>query len=143
MSHSYGCLFLHIIWTTKKRVCCIVPELKDRMYSYIGTIVKEANIGLLAIGGTENHVHMLVKTEGKQSVPDLMRVIKTGSSKFMNRLMGSYNYRFEWQTGYGVFSIGPDAVERVCRYICNQEVIHKKRSLDEEFGILLKRYNNV
>ncbi|MCK4517746.1 IS200/IS605 family transposase [Candidatus Babeliales bacterium] len=140
MAHSYRCLFFHIIWTTKRRVDAIDCEIKNKLYRHIGGTILQEGCDLFAIGGTANHVHVLIKSSGDRLISDIARVIKTNSSKFVNRLGKDY-YDFKWQTGYGVFSIGPSMINKVCEYILNQEEIHKKRSLDEEFEGLLRKYN--
>jgi len=139
MSHSYQCVFLHIIWTTKRRAHVISDDIKERLYRYIGSLIAKEDVELFVIGGTENHVHMLVRTTGATSVADFVRVIKANSSTFVNRLGKDY-FGFRWQTGYAVFSVGASMVRKVCEYIRNQEKHHGKFSLDEEFKALVKKY---
>ena len=140
MSHSYQCVFLHIIWTTKRRAHVITDDIKGRLYRYIGSLVSKEGVELFAIGGTENHVHMLVRTTGVVSVADFVRVVKANSSTFVNRLGKDY-FGFRWQIGYAVFSVGASMVKKVCEYINKQVEHHGKYSLDEEFVALVKKYN--
>ena len=88
----------------------------------------------LEIGGTENHVHLLIGMRSKHCVADLVRECKKASSKWAKE----QSKPIQWQEGYGAFTVGRDGVEAVREYIRNQEVHHRKKTFEEEYSELLK-----
>jgi len=112
------------------------PEL----YKYIVGIVSGENGHVLAINGTSDHLHMVVRLKPKHSIPDLMRKIKANSSKWINEKR-KIDGRFGWQTGYGVFSVSESQLEKVISYVSNQKSHHRQKSFQEEFVGLLEKHN--
>jgi len=94
---------------------------------------------LEAIGGTDNHVHLLLVLPPKLSLSHAMRAIKANSSKWMNE----NGHLFAWQEGYAAFSVSASLVEAVGEYIRNQPEHHKKRTFEQEFLALLKKHGIV
>ncbi len=134
MPSSYSSLFLHLIFSTKYREPLIQPEWKDRLYGYIGGILREDHHTLLAAGGIEDHIHLLTLISRDVAVKDLLRTIKTNSSRWVHEVIGA---PFEWQRGYCAISVSPSATRSVERYIHNQEKHHKGKTFEDEIvGIL-------
>jgi len=136
MPHTYTNLIYHIVFATKERIPFITNELKPRLYEYLGGIIRGLDGVLLEIGGMSDHLHLLIKLKPTVRFSDFMRELKTNSSVWANRIT---NGKFEWQNGYGAFTVGKTQVEAVCRYIQNQEAHHAKTSFDDEFKDLLNR----
>jgi REP element-mobilizing transposase RayT len=99
-------------------------------------IAKEYGIHVDAIGGTRDHVHILMSLPPRLAVANVVRVLKANSSKWMNE----EGHLFAWQQGYGVYSVSVSNVETVKGYIGRQEEHHSKKSYQEEFGEFLKRH---
>jgi putative transposase len=134
MPSSYSSIFLHLIFSTKNREPLIKAEWKDRLYGYIGGILRQGHNTLIAAGGMEDHIHLLVLITREVAVKDLLRTIKTNSSRWVHDEIGA---KFEWQRGYCAISVSPSATHSVERYIHNQEVHHKTKTYDREvIGIL-------
>lgn len=136
MSHAYARNHLHIIFGTKGRRANINPAIQENLWAYIRGIARNYQMDLEVIGGTENHVHMLLVLPPKLSLSHALRAIKANSSKWMNE----NGHLFAWQEGYAAFSVSASLREAVAEYIRNQPEHHKKRTFEQEFLALLKKH---
>lgn len=136
MAHTAANLVIHVIFSTKGRRPFIAPEIRDDLLAYLGGIVRELGGTALIVNGTADHVHMLMRIRPAQALAEVMRVVKTNSSRWARQ---KWQARFAWQTGYGSFTVSESNVPAVSRYIANQEEHHKKRSFQEEFVAFLKK----
>ena len=134
MSHAYARNYVHLIFGTKGRRPWI--HQPDRMHAYMIGIAKEYSIDVQAIGGTDDHVHVLMTMPPKLSVANAVRVIKANSSKWMNES----GHLFAWQQGYGVFSVSSSNVKAVGDYIERQVEHHRKWSFEAEFREFLRKH---
>ena len=91
------------------------------------------------MGGTENHVHLLVSLPATASVAKAAQLLKGGSSKWIHETFQAHR-NFAWQEGYGAFSIGVSACDRTIAYIESQEHHHRTRTFEEEFVAFLNRH---
>ncbi len=117
----------------------ITPELQPRLFQYIGGIARENKIKLLAAGGVDDHVHLLISMPSTISISKAMQLIKGGSSKWIHETFSEHRL-FEWQQGYGAFSIGVGDIERTTNYINSQAEHHKKMDFKTEFRAFLRRH---
>lgn len=139
MGQSFACLHYHLIFSTKTRVAQITPDLRKRLYDYMGGIVDGEKGRLLAAGGASDHVHLLAALPTQPSVADFLRIIKTNSSKWVHETFVEKR-TFAWQTGYGAFSVSRSSDAEVRRYIASQEEHHRRMTFQEEFLEFLKRH---
>lgn len=137
MPHSYVSSIFHVVFSTKQRQQLIPAEAQARLWNYLAGIARNHGIQALAVGGTENHVHMLLAISPDTALADAVRTLKANSS----RLMRETSTSFTWQEGYGAFSVSPSQVERVKRYIGNQAAHHARHSYEEEFLGMLEAAN--
>ena len=138
MATTYTKLIYHLVFSTKRRAPLITPDLRDPLYSYIGGIVRDHRGVLMACGGMEDHIHLLVNLRTDPSVARHLQEIKAGSSRWVNE--NNPSDHFTWQSGYGAFSVSESQVESVRRYVLGQEEHHKKMTFEEEYVALLKRH---
>ena len=138
MSNTYTQIHIHAIFAVRNREALIAPEWRDNLYKYMNTIITDAGHKTLAIGGTENHVHIFFGYRPAQPLPSLILRIKRETSEWINK-EGFSKYRFQWQEGYGAFSHSRSHVSSVIKYILNQESHHKKRSFREEYLDILRK----
>src|SRR5205807_3302223 len=110
--------------------------MKERLWSYAAGICKREKIFVHAIGGMEDHIHLLLQVPPTLALAKAVLSIKAHSSKWM----GQQGQRFSWQEGYSGFSVSASNVADVIRYIHNQESHHKKMTFDKEFLALLKKH---
>lgn len=134
MSHSHVCSIYHIVFATKQRTRTIPAPVQPRLWNYLAGIARNHGMRTLAVGGTENHVHVLVTIPPHLAIGDAVRTLKANSS----RMMKEHSRLFTWQEGYGAFTVSPSNVEAVKRYIATQAVHHSRRSFDEEFAMMLR-----
>jgi putative transposase len=135
MAHSYSGNYVHIIFSTKDRRNTIPAYLQDKLWAYLSGICKNLKITLLAVGGISNHVHLLISLPATARLCDAVKELKANSSGWL----GEHGIQFEWQKGYGAFSVSPSNLDIVQSYVRNQDEHHKKRSFEDEFLALLKK----
>jgi REP element-mobilizing transposase RayT len=138
MATTFANLLYHIVFTNKGRLPLIRDDLRDPLYEYIGGILRGERGILLEIGGVPDHVHLLVKLKTDIAVSLMVQKIKAKSSKWINERQ-SHVQRFEWQAGYGIFSVSESLVGKVQTYIQGQEEHHKKVPFRDELIALLQR----
>src|SRR5258707_488598 len=112
--------FYHTVFGTKDRQDVISPELEERLYPYLGRIVRVLRCSLLAVNGIPNHVHLLVRYRPDLSHSDMLRHIKSRSSKWVHETFPKLG-RFQWQEGYGGFTVSKSGVAKVEKYIAEQK----------------------
>jgi REP element-mobilizing transposase RayT len=138
MPQSFSSLHCHIIFSTKNRKAQINAELQPRLFEYIGGILRENSSPLIAAGGTQDHVHLLVSLHRTLSIADTVRLIKTNSSGWVHDELRIPE--FQWQNGYGAFAVSYSNVDKVKTYIANQEQHHRAVSFQDEFREFLSRH---
>ena len=135
MSHTYCTNLVHCVFSTKNRANLIGDDIRESLFAYIFGIARNLDIEILALGGTANHIHILLTQPAKRPLSETIRDLKANSSRWMSENSAG----FSWQQGFGAFSVSPSQVSAVKRYIRNQAEHHKKRSFEEEFILLLKK----
>ncbi len=131
MPGTYSQLLLHVVFSTKGRAPWISAELAERLYPYIGGIIRAEKGVLYDIGGVEDHVHLYLRWRPDGSVSDLMRTVKARSSKWIHGEFSSLR-EFAWQEGFSVFSVSKSQEEAVKKYIAGQAEHHKKEDFKSE-----------
>ncbi|HKR60331.1 MAG TPA: transposase [Pyrinomonadaceae bacterium] len=138
MSHAYVCNLMHCAFSTKERYPWIDTELAKNLWPYIGGIARRNRMKALAVGGVSDHLHTLLSLPGTMSFAKAVQLIKGGSSKWIHEELGLK--KFEWQEGYGAFSVSQSQVKKTIAYINNQKEHHRKRTFKEEFLELLNKH---
>jgi len=140
LSHTYSFLLTHIVFSTKDRIALITEnQMRDRLYSYISAIINKKFGFTKKINGTADHVHVLLDIKTSFSISEIVRVVKSNSSKWINDNFNLVN-NFAWQVGYGAFAVSMSNEEKIVQYINNQEKHHEMFSYKEELILLLKRH---
>ena len=139
MANTYTQVHIQAVFAVQNRASLIQKEWKDELYQYITGIIQNHNHKVLAINGMPDHVHIFFGMRPTQSLSALMQDIKEYSSKWINS-KGLVRGKFSWQEGYGAFSYSKSHVNKVIKYIKNQEEHHKKRKFTEEYLDLLKKF---
>jgi len=138
MPSAYTCLHDHLIFSTKNRAALLTPSLCERLYPYLGGIMREISGCLLEIGGALDHVHLLVRSHTTTAPAEIVRVLKSNSSKWVHETVGCKE--FGWQDGYAAFAVSLSSVAKVREYIRGQEEHHQRVSFEAEFLDFLKRH---
>ncbi|MCA9278822.1 MAG: IS200/IS605 family transposase [Phycisphaeraceae bacterium] len=139
MPGTFSQILLHVVFSTKHRTPWMTPEIADRLYAYIGGIIRAENGVLYAIGGVEDHVHLYFRWRTDSPVSDLMRIVKSRSSKWIHETFPDLSM-FAWQEGYSVFSVSKSQEEAVKRYIATQREHHAKEDFQSEVLKLLRAH---
>jgi putative transposase len=133
---SYSALYYHLIWSTKHRHPLIASEWQERLYAYTGGVVRNLpGCKLLVAGGIEDHVHLLCSLSRDSNVQDVVRTIKTNTSKWIREALLP---GFHWQDGYAAFTVSYTALASVEHYIRNQREHHRVKTFEEEMREIFK-----
>jgi REP element-mobilizing transposase RayT len=139
MSHTYCCSLFHCAFSTKERRKMIAPQIQPRLWAYIGGTAREHEMKALGVGGMEDHVHLLLSLPSSVPIASAMREIKSASSRWLHETCAIET--FEWQEGYGAFSIGWAQMHDTLAYIARQEEHHRKRDFQAEFVAFLVKHH--
>ena len=137
MANTYTQIHVHFIFAVKFRQGLIQKEWKNRLYQYIIAIVKNNGHKMLIINGMPDHVHLLIGLRPEQSISDLMKDVKSNSSRWINE-QNFIKGKFAWQEGYGAFTYSKSQLPRLISYIENQEEHHRKKTFQEEYLKILE-----
>lgn len=140
MANTFTQIYLHLVFAVRNRMSLIQREWKEELYKYITGIVQNNGHKLIAINGIPNHLHVAVGYKPHQLIPDLLQDIKGDSSKWINEKK-FVRGKFNWQSGYGAFSFSHSHMDRIVKYIQNQEKHHKRKTFQEEYKELLEKYD--
>ncbi len=139
MPQSLAFVVVHVIFSTKDREGCLLPDVRPRLHAYLATVARNADCECHRVGGVADHVHLAIGLARTVTLAGLVEELKTSSSKWLKtqspRLAG-----FAWQRGYGAFSVSPKDVVALCAYVDAQEEHHKARTFQEEYRAFLKKY---
>lgn len=124
MPGTYSQILLHIVFATKHRKPWITPAIADRLYPYIGGIIRAEKGVLYAIGGIADHVHLYLRWRPDAAVSDLMRTVKSQSTKWLHDVFPDLA-GFAWQEGYAAFTISKSREAAVKSYIAAQYEHHQ------------------
>jgi putative transposase len=136
--HSFISSLHHCVFATKGREPWLTPDIRERLWPYLGGVARENGMKALATGGVANHVHMLLSLPATMSVAKAMQLLKGNASKWIHETFPNRG-TFAWQEGYAAFSIGVSGIEETRAYIRNQEEHHRTRTYREEVIMFLKR----
>jgi putative transposase len=140
MPQSFGSLYFHLVFSTKNRMPSIVDDIQPRLFEYMGGILRNQKGRLVAAGGVEDHVHLLVSLSRQASIADTLRDLKSNSSSWVCERFSDQR-RFAWQSGYGAFSVSFSAIDSVRTYLANQKEHHAKQTFQDEFIAMLKLHD--
>jgi len=139
MAHTFTNLLTHIIFSTKDRMPTLEPDLKERLFPYMGGIFRELGATPLLINGPTDHVHVLAVLPAKLAVAEILNKVKANSSGWVHKTFPA-RQTFAWQIGYAAFGVSPSQRKIVLDYIANQEEHHCKVSFKDEFIAFLKKH---
>ncbi|MFD1257072.1 IS200/IS605 family transposase [Mucilaginibacter terrae] len=140
MANTYTQLYIHCVFAVKYRAAVINRSWEERLHKYITGIVQNNGHKMLAINSVADYIHLLIGLNPKQSISEIMRLIKGDSSEFINKEKFAAG-RFQWQDGYGAFSNSHSQIDAVIKYIANQKQHHHKKTFKEEYLEMLEAYS--
>ena len=139
MPQSLSSILIHLVFSTKNREPYITAEIEPELHAYLAAVFRECHSPALIINGTANHLHALFTLSRTIAVAEIVEEVKKCSSKWA-KTKGGILRKFQWQTGYGAFSIGQSNVDALKRYIAGQKEHHRRRTFEEEYKSFLDKY---
>lgn len=136
MANAFHQLHYQFVFAPRFRAALIQPAWEERLYQYMTGIVRGHKYKPLAIGGTADHIHLVIGMHPAQSISDFVEEIKSAASRFINE-SGLLPVRFEWQRGYGAFAYQKRMVPTLISYVRGQKEHHKRTTFLEEYRALL------
>ncbi len=140
MPDTYSQIYIQIVFAVQNRDALISSSWEEKLYKYITGIVQNKGQKMLAINGTNNHIHFLIELKPSCCLSDLVREVKKSSHEFIKENKFS-KFKFNWQEGYGSFSYSHNHLNNVVEYIKNQKAHHTRNSFKDEYIQFLKNYN--
>ena len=140
MASTLTNLLYHLVFSTKNREPIIVRGIRAELHNYMGGVIKGEGGVCLEIGGTDDHVHLLIKLKPTSSVSDVLKMVKGKSTKWIND-QNMLSQTFAWQAGYGAFSVSVSEAVNVARYVRGQEKHHRDFSFQDELLQLLGKHD--
>jgi putative transposase len=135
--NTFTKLYAHFVFSPKGRACLLKEPIINDIHKYIYGIIKEKKCNPIAINGTEDHIHILVGFNPSICISDFIRDIKRSSALFINSNKLT-NTKFNWQEGYGAFTVGYRELDNVFKYILNQKVHHSAIPFKDEYRRILR-----
>jgi putative transposase len=132
MANTYTSLHYHVIFSTKNRQPWIAPVIEQRVWEYIGGIARKHKMTALQVGGIEDHIHALVTAPPTIAPFQIAQFLKGGSSKWIHQEFPALS-QFDWQDGYGAFTVSKSNIPDVISYIQRQREHHRKKTFQEEY----------
>jgi len=139
MSQSLAKIYLHLVFSTKRREPLLAIDWRDDLFHVLGGAANNLGCQSLIVGGVADHVHLLVQLGRTIAVADAVGKIKSTSSLWVNQ-KHCERAQFHWQAGYAAFSVSQSNIEAVQVYIAEQEKHHEKQSFQDEMRAWLRRY---
>ena len=140
MADTYTQLYVQVVFAVKHRQSLISTKWEDDLYRYMTGIISNQNQKLMIINGMPDHVHILIGLKPNCNLSDLIRDIKSCSTKWINDQQ-LVKGKFSWQNGFGAFTIGQSQIPRVVNYIRNQKEHHRTKSFMKEYKQFLSAYD--
>lgn len=139
MPQSLSRLLTHLVFSTKHRTPCLTPDIQQELHPYLAGVLDNIQCPALRVGGVEDHVHLFFGLSRTMSISEVVEKVKTSSSKWLKTKSPALG-EFNWQQGYGAFSVSQSDAEAVIAYVCDQAKHHQKMTFQDEYRKLLERY---
>lgn len=135
MAHTYTRLLVQLVFSTKSRACFLTPELGERLFPYLGGLLRGEGCTSMGINGPDDHVHVLVSLPPTAALSDVVGHVKARSTGWVHRTFPELR-DFAWQEGFSGFTFGPSQLPALRRYVQGQREHHRRVSFRELIGLL-------
>jgi putative transposase len=131
-------LFVHVICITAERKPLLKKPVRQVLMSFIRKNGEEKGINILAAGGAEDHIHLLIRLGVSRNLSQLMASVKEDAADWLRQttLAGG----FDWENDFAANTVSPSGVKQIIDFISNQEEYHKTKTLDSELAVFDKIY---
>jgi len=134
-------LYIHCVFAPKPGPSYLHTSIRERVFEYLSGTITRLSHKAIIVNGMGDHVHILFGLNPKLSIADTIKEIKRGSSRMVNENLLLPHGHFEWQRGYGAFSVSRSNLDRVYHYVADQQEHHGKKTFQEEYIGLLQRHH--
>ena len=139
MPGTFSQIYIQTVFAVKGRANLINDSFKFELNKYISGIITNKGHKAIIVNGMPDHIHAFIGLKPAMSISDLMRDVKSNSTNFINESK-FIKTKFQWQEGFGAFSYSKSHIDKVYKYILNQEAHHRKKSFKEEYIEFLKAF---
>ena len=139
MPQSLSSILIHLVFSTKNRESYITNQIEPELHAYVAAVFRECHSPALIINGTANHLHTLFTLSRTVTVAEIVEEVKKRSSKWA-KTKGGVHRAFQWQAGYGAFSVSQSNAVAVKKYIAEQKEHHRRKTFEEEYRSFLEKY---
>jgi putative transposase len=139
MANTFSQVYLQFVFAVQGRQNLIPRKYKDELHKYITSLVQVRKAKMLAVHCMPDHMHLFVGFKPSVLISDFVKEIKVKSNEFITNKKWVSGF-FNWQEGYGVFSYGHSQIDRVCKYVLNQEAHHRHKTFREEYHEFLEKF---
>lgn len=140
MANTFSQIYLQFVFAVTQRESLITKDHKEELHKYISGLVQHRNAKMLAVHCMPDHAHLFVGLKPTILISDFVKEIKVESNEFINKKKW-VSGKFNWQEGYGVFSYSHSQIDRVVKYVRNQELHHQRKSFKQEYHDFLKNFD--
>jgi len=141
MPQSLAKIIVHIVFSTKNHAPFLSSDIREELFAYIAGILNKLDSRAILVNGTEEHVHILCLLSKNYAPCKVIEEVKKSSSKWIKTRSAALK-TFQWQNGYGIFSVSQSNLAQVKDYIADQENHHRRISFQEELRKLLDRFKD-
>ena len=142
MANTFSQIYLQFVFAVRNRESLISKDHKEELHKYITALIQNRKAKMLAINCMPDHVHLFVGFKPTVLISDFVKEIKVESNEFINSKQWIKG-KFSWQEGYGVFSYSHSHIDRVVKYVLDQEIHHQKKTFKQEYLALLEKFDIV
>ena len=142
MPQSLSRILVHVVFSTKNREPSLLPAVRPALYGYLAAVGRDIGCEVFRVGGVADHVHLAIDLGRTIAIADFVKKVKQTRSVWLKEQPGGPRH-FEWQAGYGSFSVGQSQLNALLRYIDRREVRHRKETFQDEYRALLARYGTT
>ena len=139
MANTYASIYIHYVFSTKKREALITEKARERLWAYMGGVARENHMTARCIGGVADHMHLLISMPTSLAIAKGIQQIKGASSVWMRETFPEV-HGFAWQEGYGAFSVSKSHIDETVAYIEGQDEHHRHKSFQEEYLAFLRKH---
>ena len=139
MPQSLARILVHVVFSTKNREPVLSSGIRPLLFGYLASVGRDLGCEVFRVGGVADHVHLAIDLGRTMAIATFVQKVKQTSSAWLKEQPGGPRH-FEWQVGYGSFSVGQSQLEVLLDYVANQEEHHRKVTFQDEYRALLKKY---
>lgn len=139
MPQSLAKILIHLVFSTKHRQLLLPYEPYKELHSYAQGILEEQKCHLIDMNNVADHVHVLFDLHRTESIADVVMHLKKGTSRWLKEQSSRFN-GFDWQDGYGAFSLGQSQRPEALHYLGDQQNHHRSVLYQDELRKFLRAY---